>query len=152
MAISTRSRYAIRALVNLGKFAKCKKGEPVTIKEIAREQGLSGRYLETIFLLLGEKGYLKSVKGEKGGFKFAESPAKISLYDVILAVENKIGPVDCVLDSKICSRSKNCEMRKIWIGLAECMNKYLKDIKLARLIEKYSMKKGHIKKGPCKCK
>jgi len=152
MAISTRTRYAIRALVNLGRIEKSNKGKPVKIKDIAKEQGLSKRYLENLFLLLVKSGILSSVKGENGGFFFAKNPKVITLYDIFFAVESKPGPVECVYNEKICDNTNNCELRKIWVQLTQGTYDYLKSVKLDSLITKQTAEEKKSKKGPCNYK
>lgn len=66
MMISTKGRYALSTLIDIAEQEK--KGEPVSIKEVAERQGISVKYLEQIIALMVKGGFLKSVRGAKGGY------------------------------------------------------------------------------------
>ncbi len=66
MKLSTKSRYALRAIIELHGMSH---GKPVFVREIAKRQDISERYLENIFTQLRANGVLISLKGKNGGFK-----------------------------------------------------------------------------------
>ena len=66
MMISTKGRYALSTLIDIAEQEK--KGNPVSIKEVAERQGISVKYLEQIIALMVKGGFLKSVRGAKGGY------------------------------------------------------------------------------------
>ena len=72
MLISTKGRYALRTMVDLALHAD---GEPVKIKDIAKRQEISGKYLEQIISILSRAGYVRSIRGNQGGYYLAR-PAK----------------------------------------------------------------------------
>lgn len=137
MRISTKSRYAIRALLDI---AVNYKGDPVQIKEIARRQNISERYLENILTLLRAAGILLSEKGKGGGFILAKDPSEINMFDVIQIVEGKISIVKCVTSPSACIRSPKCVARDIWVKLSNGMKETLSSITLQDLIIKYRQK------------
>jgi len=85
--ISTKSKYGIRALLYMGiKGEKVK----VSIKEIAEDEKISGRYLEQIFSVLKQGSIVKSVKGASGGYIFAKELNKISIKELIELFEKDV--------------------------------------------------------------
>ncbi|MCX7698004.1 MAG: Rrf2 family transcriptional regulator [Candidatus Goldbacteria bacterium] len=135
MKVSTKGRYAIRALTHLAKAYNEKKC--VTIKELSEKEKTAGRYLENIFVKLRKAGIVNSLKGEKGGFFLTENPEKIDMYDILKAVENILEPSECLINPGFCGRVKSCGMRKIWERLSRHIDKFLKKITLKYLADNY---------------
>ncbi len=135
MKISTKGRYAIRALTHLAKAYN--KKEPLTIKELSKLENISNRYLENIFVKLRKARIVNSYKGEKGGFFLVKEPEKITMYEILKAVENLMEPAECVMDKNFCYRFKNCGMRTIWIKFNEHINKFLKNVNLKQIAKDY---------------
>ena len=65
MKISTKGRYALRLMLDL---AIHNTGEAVSLKDIAKRQGISDKYLEQIISILNKAGYVKSIRGAHGGY------------------------------------------------------------------------------------
>ena len=65
MRISTKGRYAIKLMLDL---ATNDNGEPIRLKDVARRQEISEKYLEQIISVLNKAGYVKSVRGPQGGY------------------------------------------------------------------------------------
>ena len=85
--ISTKSKYGIRALLYMAVKGNDTK---VSIKEIAEEENISGRYLEQIFSVLKQGNIVKSVKGASGGYIFAKETKDISIKELIELLEKDI--------------------------------------------------------------
>lgn len=84
MRYSTRTRYGLRFLINLaGRPA----GSCVQLAEIAREEGVSVKYLEQIVRVLRPAGILRSARGAKGGYALAKSPDAIRMDEVFERLE-----------------------------------------------------------------
>lgn len=132
MKISTKTRYAVRALIDMA--FKNKSGR-TQIKELAASQKLSIRYLENIFTVLRQKGILHSDKGKGGGFSFAQKPSKIKLLDIMSALGENLSLVDCVENPSECKHAKECVTRAIWGKLSSDMTKTLANITLQDLID-----------------
>ncbi|MFQ8735413.1 MAG: RrF2 family transcriptional regulator [Bilophila wadsworthia] len=87
MRYSTRTRYGLRFLINLaGRPA----GSCVQLAEIAREEGVSVKYLEQIVRVLRPAGILRSARGAKGGYALAKSPDAIRMDEVFERLEGHI--------------------------------------------------------------
>jgi Rrf2 family transcriptional regulator, cysteine metabolism repressor len=126
MNVSTKGRYALRALTHLAVSYAGGGNSPVSIKEISGKERISGRYLENIFVSLRKSGIVKSVKGEKGGFTLAAAPSEISVFDVLKAVEKETAPTKCSADLKFCGNAEKCGIRGVWVRLDKLQAGFLK--------------------------
>ena len=135
MRYSTRTRYGLRFLINLaGRPA----GSCVQLAEIAREEGVSVKYLEQIVRVLRPAGILRSARGAKGGYALAKSPDEVFEH-----LEGHISPVECLYGTKNCEREGACPTRCFWRELDEHMRMFLKGMTLARFVERErALKKG----------
>jgi len=132
MRLSTKGRYGTRAMLDLAiYFGK----EPVSLKDIAKRQEISERYLENIMVKLVSGGLARSVRGQKGGFTLAKSPDEIRLSEVVQVLEGPIAPVECVDNPKLCNRSADCVTIEIWGRLKKVMLDLLDSITLQDMVE-----------------
>jgi Rrf2 family iron-sulfur cluster assembly transcriptional regulator len=92
MRITTKGRYAIRAITNL---ALEESSKPKAIKFIAKEEDLSPEFLEQIFFRLKRTGMISSVRGPGGGFKLARDPKDISIKEIFDAVGEGLDLTPC---------------------------------------------------------
>ena len=91
MKLSTKGRYSIRMLVDLAINGG---NGSVFLKDIARRQDISEKYLGHLVPLLKNAKLITAIRGSHGGFSLAKSPAEITLTDIITAVEGPITLVD----------------------------------------------------------
>lgn len=136
MKLSTKSRYGLRAIFDIAYHSG---GLPTQIKEISKRQGITPRYLEQIFQKLKEAGLIKSIRGPKGGYYLAREPEKISVADVIWAVEEATDPVFCTSRSRMkkkCRREKNCVARVIWQETGKLLHQYFSSVSIAQMCQK----------------
>ena len=138
MRISTRGRYATRAMFDLAVHY----GEgPVVLANIAERQEISEQYLEHLISPLKVAGLVKSIRGASGGFMLAKSPADIRIRQIVEAVEGPTGITDCVDDPTCCSRSENCPTREIWTKASAAMESVFDSISLKDLVNSQAEKK-----------
>jgi Rrf2 family cysteine metabolism transcriptional repressor len=130
--ISTKGRYAVRAMLDLALQAT---DGPILIKEISKRQGISKLYLEQLFNRLKTAGLLRSIRGPKGGFLLTKSPVEIRLIDILQAMEGSIAPADCVDDATICTRADSCVTRDVWAEMKKVMVRVLESTTLQDLID-----------------
>jgi Rrf2 family cysteine metabolism transcriptional repressor len=135
MKVSTKGRYALRALTHLAVSYDKNGNKPVSIKEICVKEKISNRYLENIFVKLRKAGIVTSVKGEKGGFLLVKAPAKVNIYEIMKAVENDVAPSPCAADIKYCERGGKCGIRKIWVRLDRHVSDFLSQTSLSDATE-----------------
>jgi Rrf2 family protein len=135
MKISTKGRYALRALSHLSYSYINSGNKPVSMMEISGKEKISNRYLENIFVKLRKAGLVASTKGEKGGFRLVKAPESISLLEVLTAVETDVAAARCVAKANVCYRSGRCGLRKIWQKLDVHVNGFLNKISLKEVME-----------------
>ncbi len=133
MRLSTKARYAARAMTEL---AVRSGRDPVKLRDIAESQDISIKYLEQLMHPLRVSGYVKTLKGSRGGYTLNRPPEDISLYDIVHAVEGSLAPVDCVDDPGVCKRAAKCVTRNIWVNLHRVIVDELQKITLAELAAK----------------
>ena len=137
MKLSTRGRYATRALLDLALH----QGEgPALLKDIAQRQQISLRYLEHLITPLIAGGILRSTRGARGGVWLTKSPEEIRLSEVIQLVEGPLSIVECINNPEICSRSAFCVTRDVWSELKKAMNGVLESTTLQDLVERQRQK------------
>lgn len=142
MRVSTKGRYAIRALTHLAYAYLKNKNIPVSIKNINNKEKISKRYLENIFVKLRKAGLILSLKGEKGGFYLTREPSKINLYEILIATEPHFSPSTCVINSKYCKRTSFCGIRKVWIKFDAKIKEFLQEITLENVMDMHFPKKN----------
>ncbi len=137
MQLSTRARYATRAMIELTLFYG--KG-PLQLKEIAKKQGISDKYLEQVLTFLRKEGFILTQKGNRGGYLLAKPPGEITLYDVIRSVEGSLAPVACVDNTAVCEKTDGCVTRDVWSRLKQKIVEELSGTTLADLAREQEIK------------
>jgi Rrf2 family protein len=133
MKLSTKGRYAARAMLDLAFHY----GEgPILLKDIARRQQISERYLEQLITPIKAAGLVTSMRGAHGGFTLAKPPSQIRLSEIIQIMEGSIAPVECVDDPKVCSRADLCVTRDIWTEMQKAMSGILESTTLQDLVQR----------------
>jgi Rrf2 family transcriptional regulator, cysteine metabolism repressor len=136
MRISTRGRYALRAMLDLAEHA----GDgPLSRQEIAGRQELSADYIAQLFRRLQAAGLAEGVKGPGGGYRLARDAACITAGDVIRAVEGPVALVDCVLPHQPgepgCPRVERCATHLLWAQISETVTGMLNAVTLQDLAD-----------------
>ncbi len=140
MKLSTRSRYGVRMMADLAEnFGK----KPVFLKDIAKREEISEKYLSIIVIPLRGAGLIQSTRGAHGGYTLAKRPEEISVQDIFDALEGKICLVDCVENPKKCPRVGICPTRDIWSVLGEKIRETLNSVTLADLVKTRREKAGN---------
>lgn len=133
MKLSTRTRYGIRAVLELAE--NYGKG-PVQLKIIARDQGISVKYLEQLMASLKSAGIVSSVRGSKGGYVLAKSPDQIRLSDCFICLEGPVVTVECVENNTYCPRTCDCIAREVWAEVQKAVMTVLQSLTLQSLLDK----------------
>jgi len=134
MLLTTKSSYGIRALIDLAIMYD--RQVPISIKNISREEGISRVYLEQILNRLKKQGFVKSVRGPKGGYMLAKDPSGVSVYEVVMALEGSVAPGKCISGKgkiKVCERAGRCASKDVWNEVAKQIKKTLEGFSLRSL-------------------
>lgn len=132
MKLSTKSRYASRAIVDI---AIRSTERPVNRKTIAESQQISSSYLENILIVLKNQGIIKTIRGPKGGYILGRDPADISMLDIVNTFEGNISAVHCTDNPETCDRNKICPTKIVWEELMKAQEKVLRDFTVEKLVE-----------------
>ena len=134
MKISTKGRYALRLMVDL---AEHRDSGFIALKDVAKRQNISKKYLEQIVPVLNGAGLLATNRGNRGGYRLAKEPKEYTVGDMLRITEGSIAPVSC-LDSEInlCERKNFCQTLYVWEGLYKVVNEYLDGITVQDIVDK----------------
>ena len=122
MKLSTRSRYGLRAMVELA--LQYDQNEPVPLLQIAEKQLISEGYLEQMMTSLRRSGLVRSVRGAHGGYLLSRAPSGITAGEIVRCLEGDLGPTDCVCEDDgldVCTKSASCVTRILWEKVREAM-------------------------------
>ena len=133
MKLSTKTRYGIRALVEL---AENYGRGPVQLKLISKDQDISIKYLEQIIALLKSSGLVNSTRGANGGYFLAREPENIKLSECFNCLEGPISTVECVDNQSYCNKVKSCIARDIWAEVEKAIMAVLDSITLYDMVER----------------
>ena len=122
MRITTKGRYALRAIINM---ALSNDNTPISIKKISNSEDLSPIFLEQIFTKLKKAGITESVRGASGGFRLARSVEEITVLDILEAVEEGVILAPCTHDDHICGRTDDCILAHFWNDAEHHIRDYL---------------------------
>ena len=131
MMITTKGRYALRVMADL---AAHDNGGYVALKEVCSRQGITVKYVEQIMPYLSRAGYVKSFRGNSGGYRLSMDPSSYTAGDILRSVEGALSPVACLQDDPVqCPRAEECRTLPFWRGLEKVINDYVDSVTLADL-------------------
>ena len=133
MKLSTRTRYGMRAIIEL---AENDRKSPLQLKIIAQRQDISAKYLEQLMVVLKSAGLVRSIRGAKGGYLLAKTPNQIKLSDVFHCLEGPVTTVECVENEDYCRRAPDCAARQVWIQVQEAIEGVLQSITLQDVVDR----------------
>jgi Rrf2 family cysteine metabolism transcriptional repressor len=132
MQLSTRARYGFRAMLELG----LRYGQgAVPLKDVARCQRISLKYLEQLFARLRAAGLVKGVRGTGGGYVLARPPGEIPLTELFAVLEGSLALVECVDQPETCDQADHCVTRELWTELKDAGERVLGGRTLKDLVE-----------------
>lgn len=110
------------------------KGRPVSLAEIAQSQLLSLAYLEQLFGPLRRAGLVASARGPGGGYRLGRAPGRISIADIVDAVDEPIRATRCEEGAPGCLAGQRCLTHDLWAELGTQIRLFLGGITLADVI------------------
>lgn len=130
MMISTRGRYALRVMIDLAEHID--EGY-IPLQMIAKRQGISEKYLESILAVLSKAGLLDAVRGKGGGYRLSKPAKEYTAFEVLSLTEGTLAPVTCLERGQQCENAVNCRTLPLWQGLDQVIAAYLCSYTLADL-------------------
>lgn len=129
--ISTKGRYALRVMLDLAEYQT---ERYIPLRDIAKRQEISEKYLETIVPVLVKHNFLTGLRGKGGGYKLSRNPESYTVGSILKLVERSIVPVACLEDEKNnCNRAEQCKTLPMWTNLNKLIDDYLESITLLDL-------------------
>lgn len=141
MKISTKGRYALRMMVDL---AEHKENGFIALKDIAKRQNVSKKYLEQIVPVLNGAGLLTTNRGNKGGYKLSKEPSEYTVGEILRITEGNVAPVSCLeAEVNACERKDCCQTLFVWEGLYKAVNDYLDSITVQDILDRGGTSNGN---------
>ena len=137
MKMSTKGRYAVMAMIDIGQHGAT---EPVSLSEIAERQDISQEYLEQLFGKLRRAELVVSSRGPGGGYRLARDASEIMLAEVILAVDEPLRVTRCEGDAVDgCVKGEQCCAHDLWSSLGRQMMFFLESVTLEDVVQKRNL-------------
>ncbi|MFH1845816.1 MAG: Rrf2 family transcriptional regulator [bacterium] len=138
MRISTKGRYGTRAMLALATHYD--KGL-LAANQIAADQNISLKYLESLLSALKTAQLVSSVRGPRGGYTLTRPPAEITIFDVLAPLEDALDIVHCTENGDQCERNQACCTQEIWIQVKGAVDDILCGTTLADLLDRQQILK-----------
>jgi Rrf2 family protein len=138
--LSKKTKYAIRALIALGKQFE---GDSMNILSISQNEKIPKKFLEQILLEMRNAGFLFSIKGAGGGYSLLKDPKEINLVQVMRLTGGPIAQLPCVSINfyqkcEECKDEATCGIRATFMSVRDATLKILSETTIADLIAKES--------------
>lgn len=135
MRLTTKGRFAVTAMVDLAtRGGKA----PVTLASISERQSISLSYLEQLFGKLRRNKIVESVRGPGGGYYLARPGNKISIAEIVVAVDEPLDATKCGGMGNCHGEEHPCLTHDLWMGLNEKILDYLESVTLQQLVENHN--------------
>jgi Rrf2 family iron-sulfur cluster assembly transcriptional regulator len=141
MRLTTKGRFAVTAMLDLALNGGA---GPVTLAGISQRQSISLSYLEQLFGKLRRHTLVESVRGPGGGYTLAREPDKLSVAEIVTAVDEPLDATQCG-GKENCKEERRCMTHDLWATLNDKMYEYLDSVKLADLVAQQAARKERSK-------
>jgi Rrf2 family protein len=116
---------------------------PVFLKNIAKDENISEKYLSLIIIPLRRIGLVNSIRGAHGGYNLAKEPSQITMKEIVDVLEGDCSLVDCVNNPSTCPRVPICATHDIWAMIGGKISETLSLITLDMLVKMNQEKAGN---------
>lgn len=140
MRVSTRARYGLRLMYQLALHYE---KEPVILKEIAKAEDISEKYLSHLIIPLKGVGLIQGSRGAHGGYMLAKKPEQTTVREIVEILEGDLNIVPCTKNPLVCKRASGCVSRDVWSMLRDKISDVLDSITLADVVKMSGREKGH---------
>ncbi len=141
MRLTTKGRFAVTAMIDLA--LRQGKG-PVTLSGISQRQAISLSYLEQLFGKLRRHEIVESIRGPGGGYSLARRADKVTVADIIIAVDEPLDATQCGGKENChgadAATGARCMTHELWATLNEKMVDYLDSVSLQDLVDQQNQK------------
>jgi Rrf2 family iron-sulfur cluster assembly transcriptional regulator len=132
--ISAKSKYAIRALVELADRTEGDPDRPVRLTDVATGREIPLQFLEQLFSTLRRAGVLRSRRGASGGYSFARPPETITVLEIVNALDGDLSPAVCTQGE--CEHLEGCGAASVWLEAKNAVDDVLRRATIAGLLER----------------
>ena len=123
----------------------CHYGEgPIELREIAKREDISLKYLEQVIVPLRTAGLVKSARGSKGGYALAKHPSEIYLNDLVETLDGPLNLIECLKDPKVCQKVPSCITRDIWQEVSEAIDGVFRSVTLEDMVNRKKGKEARL--------
>lgn len=137
MKITAQEEYGLRCLLQLARNAGA--ARPVTVREVAANEGISVAYAEKLLYRLSKAGLAESVRGIRGGFRLKRRPEDVTVGDVVRALGSFLTHAAICQrftgEASQCVHNKNCGLRPVWSTVNYHLQKLLDNMPLTLLLQ-----------------
>ena len=134
MKVTAQSRYALRILLDVALYGGA---EPRSIREIAASQAISEKFISRIVVPLRRAGLLESIRGGRGGLRLARMPDRITMLDVVQAIDGPVSLLACLTKPHVCPKQGRCAAADAWSRVNEGFVETLRSIRLSDVVERH---------------
>ena len=127
ITITSKSRYAVRALAELARQGATPGGQPVPIAELARRRDIPLQFLEQLFATLRRTGLLQSQRGVKGGYTFVKDPSEVTVLEVVEHLDGELGAE---------TRAESAAAEDVWAGAVKSLREVLAGTTIADVVQR----------------
>ncbi|MBI3881423.1 MAG: Rrf2 family transcriptional regulator [Verrucomicrobia bacterium] len=139
MKLSVRGKYALRALIVLGREYRAD-DSVVRIQQVAEVQNIPKRFLEQILNDLKAAGIVESKRGVAGGYRLRRPPERITLAEVVRHIEGPLAPVGCVsqhfYEACSCPSEERCALRSVMKEVRDAIANVMEQVTVAQMCER----------------
>jgi Rrf2 family cysteine metabolism transcriptional repressor len=141
MKLSTKGRYGVRLMIDLAIHY----GEgPVLLREIAKREEISEKYLSNLVNPLKARGLVEATRGVHGGYVLGKRPVEITMKEIVEVLEGSLCLVDCVEKPAVCDRVEFCVARDLWSEAAQGIGRILGNYTLADMVLRQKAKRDNV--------
>ena len=138
MKVSAQEEYGLRCMLQLARRQREGNGQPLTLAEMARHEGLTVPHVAKLIRSLRKAGLVTSVLGRTGGYTLSRSAGEISVAQILAALGGKLYDTEYCNkysgDLAICTHMGDCSIRSLWGVIETLLERVLSRTKLSELI------------------
>lgn len=140
LSVSRSTDYAVRVVLHL---ATLEEGARESISGISRTRDLPVPFVRRIVSRLAEVGILRTVRGAGGGVALAREASRITLHDVVSAMEGPTCASPCLEEPGSCKLSGSCPVRGVWSSTGRILDNHLRSVHFADLARGHEHRRAH---------